>query len=144
MKLVRIIIINILLCLHIYHSLSEKQNDTAITDSSEGYLESPLCCNLTVEEVEVDYSSKIVENEYIVMFNGYYKNQARAGYINTALNGTGVKKWSIVERENPASDYPSDFDVVILEDTNKLEGRLKTLYHYSCVYLEDSRVKCIK
>ncbi|KAF7270742.1 hypothetical protein GWI33_016324 [Rhynchophorus ferrugineus] len=122
MKYVRVIIINVLLCLHVYRSLSEKQNDTVITDSSEGYLESPLCCNLTVEEVEVDYSSKIVENEYIVMFDGYYKNQARAGYINTALNGTGVKKWAIVERENPASDYPSDFDVVILEDTNRLEG----------------------
>lgn len=122
MKTLHFLLTSILLCSRLYYSLSQDQNDVQITDSSEGILESPLCCNLTVEEVEVDYSSKIVENEYIVMFNGYYKNQARAGYINTALNGTGVKKWSIVARENPASDYPSDFDVVILEDTNKLEG----------------------
>ncbi|XP_060535660.1 membrane-bound transcription factor site-1 protease isoform X2 [Cylas formicarius] len=103
-------------------SSSITQNVYEETDSTESIIESPLCCNLTVEEIQVDYSSKIVENEYIVMFNGYYKNQARASYINTALNGTGVKKWTIVARENPASDYPSDFDVVVLEDTDKLEG----------------------
>lgn len=88
----------------------------------EDNLESPLCCNLTTEYVEVDYSTKIIENEYIVMFNGYYKNQARVNYINTALNASGIKKWKIIARENPASDYPSDFDVVILEDTDRLEG----------------------
>lgn len=90
--------------------------------STEDNLESPLCCNLTTDHVEVDYSSKIVENEYIVVFNGYYKNQARAKYINTALNTSGVRKWKIIPRENPASDYPSDFDVVVIEDTEKNSG----------------------
>lgn len=86
-------------------------------------LESPLCCNLTAtERMDVEYTSKIVENEYIVTFNGYYKNQARANYINTALNTSGVKKWKIISRHNPASDYPSDFDVVVLQDTDKLAG----------------------
>lgn len=89
---------------------------------SEDNLESPLCCNLTTEHVELEYSSKIIENEYIVMFDGYYKSQARANYINTALNASGIRKWKILERENPASDYPSDFDVVLLEDTDKFEG----------------------
>lgn len=89
---------------------------------TEDILESPLCCNLTTEHVEVEYSSKPVENEYIVMFNGYYKNPARASYINTALNASGIRKWTIIDRENPASDYPSDFDVVILEDTERFDG----------------------
>ncbi|KAJ8924601.1 hypothetical protein NQ315_000751 [Exocentrus adspersus] len=88
---------------------------------TEDILESPLCCNLTAEHIDLDYSSKIVENEYIVMFNGYYKNQARVNYINTALNGSGIRKWKIIARENPASDYPSDFDVVILEDNNRFD-----------------------
>lgn len=89
----------------------------------EDILESPLCCNLTTtEKVEVEYSSKVVENEYIVTFNGYYKSQARASYITAALNNSGVHHWRILARENPASDYPSDFDVVIIEDTQKLEG----------------------
>ncbi|KAI4469491.1 peptidase s8 [Holotrichia oblita] len=91
--------------------------------TSEYNVESPLCCNLTAtERLEVEYSSKIVENEYIVTFDGYYKAQARASYINAALNNSGIKHWKILSRENPASDYPSDFDVVILRDTDKFAG----------------------
>lgn len=91
--------------------------------TSEYNVESPLCCNLTsTERVEVEYASKVVENEYIVTFDGYYKTQARASYINAALNNSGISKWKILSRENPASDYPSDFDVVILRDTDKFAG----------------------
>lgn len=121
MRAVHIFLFHTLVYLHFYHSYAQDPSDNDV-DESEGFLESPLCCNLTVEQVEVDYTSKVVENEYIVMFNGYYKNQARANYIQTALNGTGIKKWSILERENPASDFPSDFDVIVLEDTDNFEG----------------------
>lgn len=92
------------------------------SESDEGTLESPLCCNLTTQELKIDYTTKFVENEYIVMFNGYYKNSARVNYINTALNASGIRKWTVVARNNPASDYPSDFDVVVLEDSDKFEG----------------------
>ncbi|CAH1968449.1 unnamed protein product [Acanthoscelides obtectus] len=109
-----------ILCLLANSAISQSFKNNEIP--TEDILESPLCCNLTAEHVELDYSSKIVENEYIVMFNGYYKNQARINYINTALNASGISNWKIIERENPASDYPSDFDVVILTDTDKLEG----------------------
>lgn len=95
-------------------------NEPVVEDNN---LESPLCCNFTAtERVDVEYSSKIIENEYIVTFNGYYKNQARHNYINTALNSSGVRNWKILSRDNPASDYPSDFDVVILQDTDKFSG----------------------
>lgn len=82
----------------------------------------PCCKNLPTQLVSVEFNSQIVENEYIVTFNGYYKNKARAGYINAALNGSGVRNWTILERQNPASDFPSDFDVVLFEDTEKLNG----------------------
>lgn len=98
--------------------VNKNDDDTVV----EGFIESPICCNLTTERVELNYTSKIVENEYIVMFNGYYKDQARINYINTALNASGIRKWKILSRENPASEYPSDFDVVIIEDSEKLEG----------------------
>lgn len=91
--------------------------------SVEDNLESPLCCNLTAPEtIQIEYSSKIVLNEYIVTFNAYYKHTARANYINAALNASGIQKWRILARENPASDYPSDFDVVIIEDQNVSPG----------------------
>ncbi|KAG5867980.1 hypothetical protein JTB14_036488 [Gonioctena quinquepunctata] len=99
---------------------------------TEDIIESPLCCNLTIEHLEVNYKSKIVENEYIVMFNGYYKNQARVNYINTVLNATGIRKWEVIARDNPASDYPSDFDVVLIQDTEKLEG-LKALSEHPAI-----------
>ncbi|XP_022904811.1 membrane-bound transcription factor site-1 protease isoform X2 [Onthophagus taurus] len=91
--------------------------------TSENHVESPLCCNLTVtERIDVDYSSKVIENEYIVTFDGYYKSNARASYITAALNNSGIKSWKILSRENPASDYPSDFDVVLIEETDKSLG----------------------
>lgn len=97
--------------------------DDSSKDLAQDNLESPLCCNLTAtENVIIEENTKVVENEYIVTFNGYYKNQARINYINSALNSSGVRNWKILSRENPASNYPSDFDVVILEDTDKLTG----------------------
>ncbi|KAK6630577.1 Membrane-bound transcription factor site-1 protease [Polyplax serrata] len=72
--------------------------------------------------VNVKFSSRIVKNEYIVGFNGYYKRYARLKFIEAALNKSGVQNWKVLERNNPASDFPSDFDVVILEDTDQLNG----------------------
>lgn len=106
-----------------YNSLIIAQSQENNNNFTDDNIESPLCCNLTTtEQVEVEYSSKVVENEYIVTFNGYYKNLARANYINAALNASGIQKWKILSRENPASDYPSDFDVVIFEDTINSNG----------------------
>ncbi|XP_035919828.1 membrane-bound transcription factor site-1 protease [Anopheles stephensi] len=66
--------------------------------------------------VVIEFSTKIVQNEYIVQFNGYYKPKEREGFIQTALNGSKVQKWRILPRNNPAQDFPSDFDVLTLEE----------------------------
>ena len=50
--------------------------------------------------------------EYIVSFHGYYKPQTRKRYLTAALHDSGVLSWKILPRNNPANDYPSDFDVV--------------------------------
>lgn len=116
---------NLLLCLLIATSFSLTSSSNAYLKeiTSEANLESPLCCNLTgTEQVDIEYNSKIIQNEYIVTFDGYYKNHARANYINSALNTSGLRNWTILSRQNPASDYPSDFDVILLEDTEKLVG----------------------
>lgn len=73
-----------------------------------------------------------MQNEYIVTFNGYYKTSAREKYITAALNNSEVTKWSIVERHNPASDYPSDFDVIHLEEPKSLAG-LKLLQKHPLI-----------
>ena len=43
-------------------------------------------------------------------FTGYYSTEAREGYISAALQG--VQGWTIVVRNNPGQQYPSDFSVV--------------------------------
>uniref|UniRef100_A0A182JXP7 Membrane-bound transcription factor site-1 protease n=1 Tax=Anopheles christyi TaxID=43041 RepID=A0A182JXP7_9DIPT len=66
--------------------------------------------------VVIEFSTKIVQNEYIVQFNGYYKPKERESFIQSALNGSKVQKWRILPRNNPAQDFPSDFDVLTLEE----------------------------
>ncbi|KAJ8890552.1 hypothetical protein PR048_010061 [Dryococelus australis] len=60
--------------------------------------------------------------EYIVAFKDYYKASTREKFITAALTGSGVEKWKILPRNNPASDYPSDFDVVLLAETALMNG----------------------
>lgn len=50
--------------------------------------------------------------EYIVAFNGYFTAKARKHFISRALRDVDVVNWRIVQRDNPASDFPSDFEVV--------------------------------
>lgn len=77
--------------------------------------------------VKVKFTTQIVKNEYIVAFNGYYKSQARERFIAAALNGSDVSNWKVIARNNPASDYPSDFDVVTLEETDNSQHGLEAL-----------------
>ncbi|KAK3548464.1 hypothetical protein QTP70_013154 [Hemibagrus guttatus] len=76
--------------------------------SSDGF-SSSNCSQLTLK---LDFSSKLVEHEYIVAFNGYFTAKARSHFISSALQNAKTVNWKIVRRENPASDYPSDFEVV--------------------------------
>lgn len=73
-----------------------------------------------------DYKTSVVENEYIVVFNGYYTTSARDGYVMSALDLSSAKSWKIIPRHNPASDYPSDFSLVKLKgDTRSGVDALK-------------------
>ncbi|XP_065085859.1 membrane-bound transcription factor site-1 protease isoform X1 [Ochlerotatus camptorhynchus] len=70
----------------------------------------------SAHRIVVEFVTNVVQNEYIVQFDGYYKQAAREKYIQTALNGSKVKNWRILPRSNPVSDFPSDFDVLTLEE----------------------------
>ncbi|XP_025115476.1 membrane-bound transcription factor site-1 protease-like [Pomacea canaliculata] len=87
-------------------------------------------CNFSTssseEYLHVDFSSSIVDSEFIVSFDGYYKSNARRRFISAALQETGTS-WKILPRINPAYSYPSDFDVVqmhgmLREGVDALEG----------------------
>ncbi|XP_071613118.1 membrane-bound transcription factor site-1 protease isoform X3 [Heliangelus exortis] len=58
-------------------------------------------------------------SEYIVAFNGYFTAKARSKFISSALKSSDIENWRIVPRNNPASDYPSDFEVIQINEKQK-------------------------
>lgn len=51
------------------------------------------CCNqtsATTHRVEVEFTTTVIHNEYIVRFNGYYLPRTREKYITAALNDSQV------------------------------------------------------
>lgn len=57
--------------------------------------------------------------EYIVAFKGYFTANARSKFITSALKSRGIKDWRIVPRNNPASDYPSDFELIEIKSDQR-------------------------
>lgn len=77
----------------------------------------PLSCfnNNTVNgEILYDYQTSIVENEYIVLFEGYFSEPVRDVYVSEALSRSSIPSWQIIPRNNPARKFPSDFSLVRL------------------------------
>lgn len=64
----------------------------------------------------LEYSSSVVESEYIVTFISYYTTDARDGFISAVLRP--FRNWMILPRSNPSSEYPSDFSIVQFGETN--------------------------
>jgi len=60
----------------------------------------------------LEYSTSIVDSEYIVTFTSYYTTEARDGFISAALRP--FKNWTVLPRTNPLAEYPSDFSVLLL------------------------------
>lgn len=101
----------------------------------------PSRCNHTGQglKVNVDFSSTVIDHEYIVSFNGYYKPQTRKRYLQAALHNAGVTSWKVINRDNPAFNYPSDFDLIKLNDEH--DSALKALLHHPVIKTVTSHKK---
>lgn len=110
-----------------------KKYDDNVTAKSPLYnvpiSSSTSCCD--TQEVKITFSSSVVENEYIVKFKNYYKTDVRENYIRTVLSSFG-KNWKIIPRNNAASKYPSDFDIVLLKEKDQDEA-LKALIDHPLI-----------
>lgn len=117
----------VIICALLFHT---NLSDEVPRSPASGPPPSPVPCqgNRT-HRVKVEFTSQVVENEYIVQFNDYYQPLERAHFIRTALtNDTKEEEeeeprqwWNIVERNNPAAElYASDFDVVQVERRDPL------------------------
>lgn len=107
------------------------QNNTQISQENVSDF-STLEKNVTSKSekhMKFDYTTKVIKNEFIVIFDGYYEPGDRKNFITSALNQTDVKKWSILPRDNPAKGYPSDFDLIFLDEVDKQSGIEALLKH---------------
>lgn len=52
-------------------------------------------------------------------FNGYFTAKARNSFISSALKSSEIDNWRIIPRNNPSSDYPSDFEVIQIKEKQK-------------------------
>ncbi|XP_068208605.1 uncharacterized protein [Palaemon carinicauda] len=117
-------------------AVTETSSDSVLESLEEAVEKSsevpPCATNEKRQRVKIQYTSSIVENEYIVAFKGYYRQEARERFIQAALNESNVVRWELVPRDNPASDYPSDFDVVQIQEHHK-NGGLDSLKDHPAV-----------
>ncbi|XP_055385918.1 membrane-bound transcription factor site-1 protease isoform X2 [Condylostylus longicornis] len=128
----RLALITLLLTTPAISSLANINTETAANPNSyqnEDYISQNFGlhkkCNDSVfsdHRVTIKFMTKVVQNEYIVAFNNYYKTVARENYLKAALNHSKIINWKILPRSNPASDYPSDFDLILLEEDTSLSG----------------------
>ncbi|XP_045510195.1 membrane-bound transcription factor site-1 protease [Colias croceus] len=79
-----------------------------------------LCNSTTDERVEYEFSTDVVRSEHIITFNGYYTKTSRENYVAAALRNAGITNWTVQQRENAAKEYPSDFEVVVLNDHGRV------------------------
>lgn len=63
--------------------------------------EEPKCCqNTTNQQIVVEFTSTVVEHEFIVHFTNYYKQETRNKYIKSVLENSEVN-----------NAYPNNFDI---------------------------------
>lgn len=53
-------------------------------------VDSKCCVNTTNQRVVVEFSSNVVQHEYIVQFKNYYQTEAREKFLRAALETSNV------------------------------------------------------
>ncbi|XP_062134611.1 membrane-bound transcription factor site-1 protease [Drosophila sulfurigaster albostrigata] len=82
----------------------------------------------------LDFVVNTVPNEFIVKFHSKYYTKIRESFVEKRLNKQNVK-WSILPRNNIASHYPSDFDILYIASANQtsIEFILETIKQHPAV-----------
>ncbi|XP_045458045.1 membrane-bound transcription factor site-1 protease [Melitaea cinxia] len=83
-------------------------------------IDSDIKCNATdTANVEYEFSTDVINSEHIITFKAYYARGTRENYVKSALKNAGISNYTILQRNNPAKEYPSDFDVIAFGDDMK-------------------------
>ena len=76
--------------------------------------------NRTSPDIKTEFQVSSVDRQFIITFKGWYSEPARKGFIDAALKSLteAGEQFSIIARNNPMAEYPSDFDLLLFsEDT---------------------------
>lgn len=74
--------------------------------------------------------------EFIISFKGYYKDEARDGFISAALKTNSCSSsWHTITRSNPIQHLPSDFSVVHISREGNVTDCLSSLSRHPLVKL---------
>lgn len=89
-----------------------------------------------------EFHTSRVKNEYIIMFDGYYTSEYRKSIIRTSLMHSGISQsyYGILERDNPAAKYPSDFDVLQVDSTLSQKAIQLLQTHKRIVHITPQRI----
>ncbi|XP_054714164.1 membrane-bound transcription factor site-1 protease-like [Uloborus diversus] len=80
----------------------------------------------------VDFSSEIVDNEFIVSFKQFYNPETRVKFIKAALASLEPHGWQVLPRDNPASSFPSDFEVLQIQ-SDIIEESIESLKNHNSI-----------
>lgn len=59
-------------------------------ETTDKEVDSKCCVNTTDQRVVVEFSTNVVQHEFIVQFTNYYQTEARAKFLRAALDNTDV------------------------------------------------------
>ncbi|XP_030372452.1 membrane-bound transcription factor site-1 protease [Scaptodrosophila lebanonensis] len=83
--------------------------------------------------MKVSFQVDNIPNEFIIQYKNKYYTKARTKYIHTKLHKSNISNWAILPRQNLASSYPSDFDVLRIESYSSLERILDVVNAHPAV-----------
>lgn len=89
------------MCVKVSVVAQQQQHDDIVVvrlsnegDDPNGFMSTATCCNQTIanntHRVEVEFTTSVVQNEYIVRFDKYYKSNTREKYVKAAFNQSQV------------------------------------------------------
>lgn len=68
-------------------------------------IETKCCRNITNQQIQVEFTSNVVEHEYIVHFKNYYKKDSRSKFIRSALDNSEVNVNLLISQKSLINSF---------------------------------------
>ena len=91
--------------------------------------------NRTSPDIKTEFQVSTVDRQFIITFKGWYSEPARKGFIDAALKSLAEagEQFSIIARNNPMAEYPSDFDLLVFSEDNVVSQSVQLLLQHPLV-----------